>query len=983
MKRYVKSLVSILLAVVMLFTFVGCDDTLFVVKFFDGTEQIGKDVAGTSSKVIVPVTAPTKVGYTFEGWFDAKIDGNKFVDGTKFTQNITYYARYTKDAEPTVTYTVKFFDGDIQVGQDVVGAPEQVIVAPTAPTKAGFIFTGWFDQKVNGDKLEKDAKFTKNISYYARYIAEGQSPTTFTVKFFDGLTQIGQDVVGTAEQLIVPPMPPAKKGFVFSGWYDQQIGGTKLPFGAKFTKNVTYYARYEVMKTEGEIEGDVNDAVDKSPTLSSGNVALDIITKQVLKKILVSTCIKLTFSGVMQDKIAILLDIFTNPNSEIVSLINQIKTAPTPELITKLIGLIKLDDFTPDEVATIVKALVESTLDTASKSSTYDELVTELNKYVATFTKEQVSEYAFYAELTLIRDYYGNYGKYVFNNTDMPEVEYNDFVALMRSLPDYNATTLNSTTYQTLVATATFERPNPVMDFVNKIIASMGKDYSGAVAGEGSLIARLANESKRIEALPQKQAMADSFAKATTLQKTLTVRLANIIKANATATAEDLTFLQDWSIEWKAIFKDTKITPPQTVEGLTAKYIAELTVQMTSDMHALEMALKDYVSYANALTAIKLMPLVSYQVTQVLFSEAYISKDLQKSFIDLIKPTIKTYAELKGNSTKIEPYIQLFKSGNITDKQYLEFIKLVKDSANLVNSYTTKNGNSLNTFADKIGVLTSKFKATQDIPITDIIKSLISVGKELPLLATTILDTLNKQLLIDIFSLTNEDSVPANAVIVLARIVTTINSSLTDEQISALIPTLLNSLSGQVKSAMFSALLSSGLFTMTTQDTEIVNKYTKAQEITRLLALFNSQIAQGENAVKATYNKLIELTQITVTITDFASQTQVNAFVTAVKGVLDGLNIDSLDNQVSNIMIFKLQTAITKYNARDEISAIASLPLLTSSSGAEYVTFLTTLNAYFAKVGITEIDGATYLSQLIAIINTLKLLGNTTPTVTP
>ncbi|EFR88973.1 internalin G, partial [Listeria marthii FSL S4-120] len=52
-------------------------------------------------------TAPTKAGYTFKGWYDAKTGGTKwdFATGKMPAENITLYAQFTKNDDPNTNPT--------------------------------------------------------------------------------------------------------------------------------------------------------------------------------------------------------------------------------------------------------------------------------------------------------------------------------------------------------------------------------------------------------------------------------------------------------------------------------------------------------------------------------------------------------------------------------------------------------------------------------------------------------------------------------------------------------------------------------------------------------------------------------------------------------------------------------------------------------------------------------------------------------------
>ncbi|MDH4900738.1 InlB B-repeat-containing protein, partial [Listeria innocua] len=179
---------------------------------------------------------PTKEGYTFDGWYDAETGGNKWNFATKKmpAKNVTLYARFT-----VKSYTATF-DKDGTTTTQTVNY-DSLIQAPTEPTKAGYIFTGWYDAKTGGNKWDFAAKKmpAKNITLYARF-----SANAYTATFDKDGTTTTQAV--DYDSLITEPTAPTKDGYTFDGWYDAETGGNKWDFAAKKmpAKNITLYARF-------------------------------------------------------------------------------------------------------------------------------------------------------------------------------------------------------------------------------------------------------------------------------------------------------------------------------------------------------------------------------------------------------------------------------------------------------------------------------------------------------------------------------------------------------------------------------------------------------------------------------------------------------------------------------------------------------------------------------------------------------------------
>ena len=125
----------------------------------------------TGATISAPA-APTKSGFTFEGWYkEASLDTLWDFGTDTVTTNITLYAKWT--AIPPATYTVTF---DSQGGSTVDSATGvsagATITAPASPTKSGFTFGGWYKEAsyVTLWNFGTD-KVTANITLYAKWTA--------------------------------------------------------------------------------------------------------------------------------------------------------------------------------------------------------------------------------------------------------------------------------------------------------------------------------------------------------------------------------------------------------------------------------------------------------------------------------------------------------------------------------------------------------------------------------------------------------------------------------------------------------------------------------------------------------------------------------------------------------------------------------------------------------------------------------------------
>ncbi|EAD1189367.1 LPXTG cell wall anchor domain-containing protein [Listeria monocytogenes] len=182
--------------------------------------------------------APTKDGYTFDGWYDAETGGNKwnFATNKMPAKNVTLYARFT-----VKSYTATF-DKDGTTTTQTVNY-DSLIQEPTAPTKDGYTFTGWYDAETGGNKWDFAANKmpAKNVTLYARF-----STNAYTATFDKEGTTTTQAV--DYDSLLTAPTAPTKDGYTFDGWYDAETGGNKWNFATNKmpAKNMTLYARFSL-----------------------------------------------------------------------------------------------------------------------------------------------------------------------------------------------------------------------------------------------------------------------------------------------------------------------------------------------------------------------------------------------------------------------------------------------------------------------------------------------------------------------------------------------------------------------------------------------------------------------------------------------------------------------------------------------------------------------------------------------------------------
>ncbi len=134
----------------------------------------------------IDIEAKAKSGYIFAGW--ATSNGGTFANAnsssTTFTMpanNTTITAKFSKVSSGSggggvSTYTVKFETNGGSTVKAITVNKNAVAAEPTAPTKDGFKFDGWYTDKELTTAYDFTAKVTKSFTLYAKWTEIEKEP---------------------------------------------------------------------------------------------------------------------------------------------------------------------------------------------------------------------------------------------------------------------------------------------------------------------------------------------------------------------------------------------------------------------------------------------------------------------------------------------------------------------------------------------------------------------------------------------------------------------------------------------------------------------------------------------------------------------------------------------------------------------------------------------------------------------------------------
>lgn len=223
----------------------GLEIKEFTVKF-DPQGGSAIDPQKVKNGNAVTFLTPIRDGYTFLGWFTQEAGGTALKEYYP-TRNATLYAHWevagtTDPSDPNdpgntgtpaptqQKYTVTFDSQGGSYVAPITDVKDTKITMPTAPTRDGYDFAGWFTDATGGDKVTGVVLKT-NVTLYAHWT---RTPASFTVTYIDGVdgkafTSVTYNVKEGDSTPVFGQKDPVYVGYKFKGWspaVSEKVTGT-------------------------------------------------------------------------------------------------------------------------------------------------------------------------------------------------------------------------------------------------------------------------------------------------------------------------------------------------------------------------------------------------------------------------------------------------------------------------------------------------------------------------------------------------------------------------------------------------------------------------------------------------------------------------------------------------------------------------------------------------------------------------------------
>ena len=146
---------------------------IYTVSFDTGNDVDYKSILVENGKYLILPIEPFKKGYIFVGWLNE--DGNFITDKYIITGDIKLTAKWIKDDAKTITITFNTDDDS----NKIIIENGKTIIFPITPTKEGYVFDGWVNEK--GDKIEVDSILKKDTILKATWKELYTCPSDCTI----------------------------------------------------------------------------------------------------------------------------------------------------------------------------------------------------------------------------------------------------------------------------------------------------------------------------------------------------------------------------------------------------------------------------------------------------------------------------------------------------------------------------------------------------------------------------------------------------------------------------------------------------------------------------------------------------------------------------------------------------------------------------------------------------------------------------------
>lgn len=234
---------------------------------------------------------PTRIGYTFEGWY---LDSGFSTRITKINvgtnNNITVYAKWRENEQIEYYNITYILNGGINPSDTLYTYTSSYSYILPIPTRDGYTFDGWYLESEFINKVTTiSIGSTEDKIFYAKWNKNQEEIVNYTISYIlNGGNELVSPITSyTKNDEITLPIP-TRDGYNFEGWYlesDFINNIIKIELGS--TGNKVFYAKWSLIEAQLDnysiiyiLNGGVNPNDVVSSYTINDEVILPIPTKE-------------------------------------------------------------------------------------------------------------------------------------------------------------------------------------------------------------------------------------------------------------------------------------------------------------------------------------------------------------------------------------------------------------------------------------------------------------------------------------------------------------------------------------------------------------------------------------------------------------------------------------------------------------------------------------------------------------------------------
>ena len=209
----------------------------------NGGTSVGSQRVKEGNKAIEP-TAPTRTGYTFDGWYSDSALTVRYDFDTAVNADITLYAKWNINK-----YVVSFVTNCNDTVDSQTVDYMSTVTEPAVPQNYGYTFKGWYTESGFVTKYNFATPVKGDMTLYAKW-----ELNKYEIEFnTDGGTAIDKQTIDHGSKLS-KPADPEKTGYTFGGWYSDSAYNNAYDFESEVVSELVLYAKWIINKYTVEFD---------------------------------------------------------------------------------------------------------------------------------------------------------------------------------------------------------------------------------------------------------------------------------------------------------------------------------------------------------------------------------------------------------------------------------------------------------------------------------------------------------------------------------------------------------------------------------------------------------------------------------------------------------------------------------------------------------------------------------------------------------